>query len=148
MYQPRKYPSKILLTGEYTVLLGYPAIAIPWPGRYAQWKDQGSEVDNTLINFYHFINDSPRLKEYLSLNELNQYLSSGGHLESTIPFGYGLGSSGSFCAAVLDRFGIADVAVVEADSVKKHREIVFNLLKEMENFFHEQSSDLEPMVSY
>lgn len=148
MHQSHEYPSKILLSGEYTVLLGYPAIAIPWLGRYAQWKDKGSEIDQTLLNFYHFINDHPRLKDNVLLDELNQYIKSGGHLESSIPFGYGLGSSGSFCAAVLDRFGIADVAVVEADSVKKQREIVFNLLKEMENFFHGQSSGLDPMVSY
>ena len=43
MYQPRNYPSKILLTGEYTVLLGHPAIAIPWNGRYAEWNATGGQ---------------------------------------------------------------------------------------------------------
>ena len=139
MQQPRKYPSKILLTGEYTVLLGYPAIAIPWIRRYAEWKENGSAVDDTLLKFYHFIKKHSELNDHFLLDDFFNFIQSGGYLESHIPFGYGLGSSGSFCAAVLDRFSIVD---------KKDVGLVHTLLKRMEDFFHGQSSGLDPMISY
>ena len=143
MHQPRKYPSKLLLTGEYTVLLGYPAIAIPWPGHYAAWKDEGALPDATLQKFHQFISNHPELKNHFLLDEFYSYIQNGGYLESNIPFGYGLGSSGSFCAAIFDRFGIADTKADCADE-----ETVFAILKKMEHFFHGQSSGLDPMVSY
>lgn len=139
MYSKRHYPSKILLTGEYTVLLGYPAIAIPWQGRYAKWNDIGSEVDSTLLRFYQFIKGNVELKNHFLLNEFYAYIQNNGRLESSIPFGYGLGSSGSLCAAVLDRFTKIN---------KKESELVYTLLKKMEDFFHGQSSGLDPMVSF
>lgn len=162
MYLNRKYPSKILLTGEYTVLLGYPALAIPWFERYAQWDDDGIAIDDVLQNFYNFIKDHPFLKDKFLMKEWWAYIERGGYFKSNIPFGYGLGSSGSFCAGVLDRFGIeyANSDGISSnimdentegisDIIKKHDvEIIYPLLKAMECFFHGQSSGLDPMISF
>lgn len=139
MYSKRIYPSKILLTGEYSVLLGSPALAIPWTGRYAEWIDSGTQVNRPLLDFFHYIQNHPTLKTCFLLDSFDAYIKQGAYLKSTIPYGYGLGSSGSFCAAIFHRFS----NVEDQDT-----HLVHHLLKLMESHFHGESSGLDPMVCY
>ena len=66
-------------------------------------------------------------------------VSSGLSFESSIPVGYGMGSSGALTAAVYDRYARDPVK-----SVDDLREV----LSAMEAFFHGKSSGIDPLVSY
>ncbi len=133
------YPSKILLTGEYTVLLGFPAMAIPYNRRYASWVESADETDTAIKQFYDFCLGHPELKNEFHFKDWKTFSDQGGMLQSTIPYGYGLGSSGSFCAAILDRFG-----KIKTDDIY----LVHHVLKTMESCFHGKSSGLDPLVIY
>lgn len=139
MTKHRIYPSKILLAGEYTVLTGHPGLAIPNIERFANWHNKQMIEDPVLSSFYKFLLNAPLCNTLIQLDEFKHYISHGGYLETNIPFGYGLGSSGALCAAVLDRFSTID---------KSNTKNVHQILKEMEHFFHGQSSGLDPMISY
>ncbi len=58
---------------------------------------------------------------------------------STIPIGYGLGSSGAYVAALYDRY-LSKNDLSRPDVQKK--------LADMESYFHGSSSGMDPMVSY
>lgn len=133
------YPSKILIAGEYTVLSGYSGLAIPHMEKFAQWKmDLNSE--NKIFNKLHqFISESTLLSSYINMEAFTNEISNGLYLDSSIPYGYGLGSSGTLCAAILDRFG---------KHLPLQTEALFALLKELEHFFHGQSSGVDPAVAY
>lgn len=132
------YPSKILLFGEYTILLNGEGLAIPMPLYYMSWKtSQGS--DARLLQFAEFLRTQSFVKSSLEIDSFFEKITEGEYLESNIPEGYGMGSSGAVCAAVYDRFG-RDKEI----SVKELRTV----FQEMESFFHGQSSGLDPLISY
>lgn len=133
------YPSKILLVGEYTILSGNAGLAIPYTKKYAHWKNESSSEHEILKDLILYISENPNLSKYINLTEFRIEIDNGLYLESTIPYGYGLGSSGTLCAAILDRYGInLPLQVPE----------IFSLLKELEHFFHGQSSGVDPAVAY
>jgi mevalonate kinase len=135
----RLFPSKILLAGEYTVLSGHTALAIPWVQKYAKWEIREGTANQTLREFGEFIASHESLKSQFNHNAYFDFLHRGGFLYSTIPYGYGLGSSGSLCAALLDRFINVD---------HKTKADIHGILIHLESFFHGRSSGLDPMVSY
>jgi mevalonate kinase len=61
------------------------------------------------------------------------------HVASTIPVGYGLGSSGAICAALYRRYQTAEILNLEQLQA---------VLAALECFFHGRSSGLDPLVSY
>ena len=67
--------------------------------------------------------------------------------DSSIPQGYGVGSSGALVAAVYDKYAFGKITVLENLTKEKllHLKAVFSL---MESFFHGKSSGLDPLNSY
>ena len=78
---------------------------------------------------------------------MNNDLSNGMYFDSTIPQGYGVGSSGALVAAFYDRYAINKFTVLENLTRDKilHLKNIFSL---MESFFHGKSSGLDPLNSY
>ena len=125
----RSYPGKILLFGEYTILKGSKALAIPYDeysGNFIEGNDP--RIEKYLLWLAE--QDLPLDKKKL------RSMASGLAFESDIPIGYGLGSSGAIVAASYDIFK-------EKDDLPQHE-----VLAQMEGFFHQKSSGLDPMVSY
>ncbi len=139
MVRDRKYPSKILLTGEYLVLRGGLGFAIPWPRYTAEWTQSPQHEYPLAETFVDFICNQAELARELDINRLKKDLSEGWYLSTNIPFGYGLGSSGTVCAALLDHYQFSPQRTLEATHA---------LLKSIESYFHGSSSGLDPMVSY
>ncbi|TVR78345.1 MAG: hypothetical protein EA409_10470 [Saprospirales bacterium] len=141
----RNYPAKLLLFGEYSVLVDQTALAVPYGKYHARWEKTIRESSNTqkeiLDNFIDYLKLVIKGNEkfFLDLDQMERWFKSGLRLDSNIPTGCGLGSSGAFCAAVMDAFGI-----VKNDDLHalQHQ---FAL---MESFFHGKSSGLDPLVSY
>jgi mevalonate kinase len=74
-------------------------------------------------------------------------IAKGMFFDSSIPQGYGVGSSGALVAAVYDKYAFDKITVLENLTKEKllHLKAVFSL---MESFFHGKSSGLDPLNSY
>lgn len=134
------YPSKILLFGEYTILLGSHALAIPYSRFSGEW-DFASESSTSNSELKKFLGYLKSLQECpLNLNLLEEELAKGLYFKSSIPQASGLGSSGALVAAIFKRYSI-----VEGELSIKELKRNFVLL---ESFFHGSSSGIDPLVSY
>ena len=67
--------------------------------------------------------------------------------DSSIPQGYGVGSSGALVAALYDRYALNKITVLE-NLTKPKILILKNIFSKMESFFHGKSSGLDPLNSY
>ncbi len=138
----RRYPSKVMLFGEYTVIQGAPVLAIPYPAFSARWEQRGpSSPQQPLIDFLRFLQQRADYADQpaLELDRLAEDLSQGLVFDSNIPIGYGLGSSGALVAAVYDRYGPREAAALT---------LLREQLGAMEHFFHGNSSGTDPLVCY
>ncbi|MEP7195162.1 MAG: hypothetical protein ABI851_01495 [Saprospiraceae bacterium] len=134
----KKYPSKILLIGEYAVLYGGQALSIPNWDYFGSWKF-GENTFPSLMSLLEFLNSNSKLKSVLNLEAFRQDIEKSIHFNSNISFGYGLGSSGVLTAAIYDRY-----CTEVGDDLMSIR----NQLADIESFFHGSSSGLDPLVSY
>lgn len=135
----KNYPSKVILIGEYTLLNGSRALALPFDGYLGKWCLDQTTSDAAQISresLQSFFDSSSDL--YIDRRRLQQDLNEGLWFDSNIPHGYGLGSSGALIAAIFDRYGLKKRSTLENRSV----------LAKLEDFFHGASSGLDPMVSY
>jgi mevalonate kinase len=136
----KPYHSKLLLFGEYTVIKGSRALAVPYPHFSGRWNrsDHPSHAEEWKL-MIAFFESKPLLKKALNLTLLKDAVTEGLFFDSNIPVGYGVGSSGALCAAILDCF-----ANERPNELNQSR----HLLGEMEGFFHGKSSGLDPLVSF
>lgn len=139
----RTYNSKILLIGEYTVLLGSKALAIPFPKYNANWKyDKQSDKRQQLVgikNHLLSLHFSGQLLNF-DFDDLEYQMSRGLYLESNIPIGYGLGSSGSVAAALYNQFQ-REVKQLSIEELKTQLSLI-------EAYYHGTSSGIDPLVAY
>ncbi|MGQ1911128.1 mevalonate kinase family protein [Marinifilum sp. RC60d5] len=158
----RKHPNifyaKILLFGEYSVLLNSMGLSIP----YTHFKGELSFIgedkytdrnfakrsNSELLKFLKYLKSNA--KEYDSLLDLSTFendINNKLYFESSIPESYGLGSSGALCASVYKKYGIKPIG----NSKKlNNREIIQlkSILAKLESGFHGKSSGLDPLNSY
>ena len=105
----RAYPAKLLLFGEYTIIVGGQALATPLPlfqGRWAKAQAHESPVDlqQKLPAFLDYLRQREWARSF-RLDAFARDLEQAYYFASTIPLGYGAGSSGALCAAVTTATG-------------------------------------------
>lgn len=136
----RKFPAKIMLFGEYSVLLNGRALVLPYHQLFGTWMDSNKSpgYDQILIDSGFNVG----IESLKCLNTVDFFTdkNKGVHFNSSIPIGAGLGSSGAFCAAVFDKYGL------EKESLSPSQ--LHHKLLELENIFHGTSSGVDPLVSY
>lgn len=141
---PKEYPSfpsKILLFGEYLVLKGSNAISLPYSA--FKLKRVIVESDNSQKKLLWDLFTYFKTNNILSEEGLNQFahdIEAGLGYESSIPIGYGLGSSGALSADLYYHY--FDKQVNEDLNELKVQ------LIQIENFFHKESSGIDPLTSY
>ena len=102
------FSAKVMLFGEYSILLGSPALSVPFDYFSAGLripsdnKDRDflkqQESNRILREFYdRSLSKSGLFSDILDLEHLRDELDSGLYLDSTIPEKYGVGSSGAIC---------------------------------------------------
>ena len=69
------------------------------------------------------------------------------YFDSSIPQGYGVGSSGALVAAIYDEYASDKITVLENLTRDKLLQLK-TIFSEMESFFHGKSSGLDPLNSY
>jgi mevalonate kinase len=148
--------SKILLFGEYGIIKDSRGLSIPYnffKGALKQDSDlKGKSLDSNsaLRDFTRYLEElqveSPELVSF-DLDALKADLEEGMFFDSSIPQGYGVGSSGALVAAIYDRYAYDKITVLEnltRDKLLKLKAI----FARMESFFHGKSSGLDPLNSY
>jgi mevalonate kinase len=137
----RNYPAKLLLFGEHILLQGAAALAVPAPKFVGHWSD---------VSAHSKQDDHPSLMPFAQSQQLKALddldlplflaeLGNGLFFDSSIPIGYGLGSSGALCAAVYHRYCREKTS--DASELKR-------LFAQMEGFFHGSSSGVDALTSY
>ena len=135
MFVVRTFPAKLLLFGEYTVLNGSQALAIPNPLWHGEWKKSNSNPTEESLNFIEWLYRNEIIGQK-SKDEILHDFKAGWHFESTIPYGHGVGSSGAYVAAMYDRY------------VREYNANAAQVMAEMEGYFHGTSSGMDPLVSF
>lgn len=145
--------AKILLFGEYGIIKDSKGLAIPYnsfQGSLIISDDQSvrsHESNEKLRAFYQYLQDLNDSDVSLRLDEMKRDIERNMHFDSSIPQGYGVGSSGALVAAVYDKYANDKITVLEnltRDKLLKLKSI----FSKMESFFHGKSSGLDPLNSY
>ena len=145
--------SKILLFGEYGIIKNSKGLSIPYNSFKGGLKigDINSKIvdqsNKNLQLFRDFLSDIDSSIVAFDLKKMNNDLSNGMYFDSTIPQGYGVGSSGALVAAFYDRYAINKFTVLENLTRDKILHLK-NIFSSMESFFHGKSSGLDPLNSY
>jgi len=144
------YSSKILLFGEYSIILNSFGFAIPYPLYNGRLKLNAANNDkDSNKNILEFI-------EYLKINgknlsldwlKINKDIANGLFFKSNIPQGYGLGSSGALVAAFYNRYAKKKISLNEKLTKNKLQKLK-NIFSKMESHFHGESSGIDPLNCY
>lgn len=143
----RRFFGKLLLFGEYTVVLGAQALVLPYEAVSGSWAfiDQMSDkakAENSnlaLKNYLQWLKQTPESKN-VDIERFANELDAGLAFDSNIPNGYGVGSSGALVAALFDRYRRIDVPRALSD--------LRSILGKLENYFHGNSSGLDPLACF
>lgn len=145
--------SKILLFGEYGIIKNSKGLSIPY-NFFKGGLKTGSLNDKNQIQSNHNL---LKFRDYLlnidhkivtfDFDKLDSDLRNGMYFDSSIPQGYGVGSSGALVAAFYDRYAFNKITVLE-NLTKPKILILKKIFSLMESFFHGKSSGLDPLNSY
>ncbi len=148
--------SKILLFGEYGIIRDSKGLSIPYNfynGALKKDENPSDEAIKSNGNLKRFVvyletlqNEQPDLVTF-DLVTLKNDIETGMYFDSSIPQGYGVGSSGALVAAIYDKYAQNKITVLENLTREKLLQLK-NIFSQMESFFHGKSSGLDPLNSY
>ncbi|NVJ89904.1 MAG: mevalonate kinase [Flavobacteriaceae bacterium] len=145
--------AKILLFGEYGIIKDSKGLAIPYNSYRGALKTSDNlegvakKSNESLQKFYTYLASLNSELVAFDLNEFKADLAKGMFFDSSIPQGYGVGSSGALVASIYDKYALDKITVLEnltRDKLLKLKAI----FSQMESFFHGKSSGLDPLNSY
>jgi len=146
----KSYKAKILLFGEYTIINGSHALAMPISQYSGHWADFNNEQSISLlpdltafVDYLDNLDKTRNLDSDLDIQSFKYQIGKGLYFKSDIPFGYGAGSSGALCAAVFERFSKTTISISSNEDLPDLRK----KLAQLEGFFHGSSSGIDPLVS-
>ncbi len=145
--------AKILLFGEYGIIKDSKGLAIPYNSYQGALKvsenlsDLAKESNNNLLKFHQYLSELNTDIVHFNLDAFKSDIDKGMCFDSSIPQGYGVGSSGALVAAIYDKYVDDKITVLENLTRVKLLKLkeIFSL---MESFFHGKSSGLDPLNSY
>ena len=143
--------AKILLFGEYGIIKDSKGLSIPYNFyRGALKLNASSEFEDSheKLKFFcaHLKTISTEIVRF-DWERLASDLAQKMYFDSSIPQGYGVGSSGALVAAIYDQYSLDKITVLEnltKDKLVKLKAV----FAAMESFFHGKSSGLDPLNSY
>lgn len=148
--------SKILLFGEYGIIEDSKGLSIPYnfyKGALKTSDNSSAEAlksNESLLKFSQYLNqlqtENPDLVTF-NIEALQNDIASGMYFDSSIPQGYGVGSSGALVAAIYDKYANHKITVLENLTRDKLLQLK-GIFAQMESFFHGKSSGLDPLNSY
>ena len=148
--------SKILLFGEYGIIKDSKGLSIPYnfyKGALKIDKHHTVATHKSNENLKRFVNYLEEIQEKnpalvkFDFEALKSDVSNGLYFDSSIPQGYGVGSSGALVAAIYDKYAHDKITILE-NLTREKLLILKAIFAEMESFFHGKSSGLDPLNSY
>ncbi|MBL85893.1 MAG: mevalonate kinase [Winogradskyella sp.] len=145
--------SKILLFGEYGIIKDSKGLSIPYNFYNGALKvdenpsEEAIKSNESLKRFASYLANLDKDLVSFDIEKLKEDVDSGMYFDSSIPQGYGVGSSGALVAAIYDKYATEKITVLENLTREKllRLKVIFS---EMESFFHGKSSGLDPLNSY
>jgi len=145
--------SKILLFGEYGIIKDSKGLSIPYNFYNGALKmDENPSAEALASNrglsvFVEHLKEIDTELVVFDLEKLENDVKTGMYFDSSIPQGYGVGSSGALVAAIYDKYADNKITVLENLTREKLLKLKA-IFSEMEAFFHGKSSGLDPLNSY
>lgn len=148
--------SKILLFGEYGIIKDSKGLSIPYnfyngalkvdENPSAEALKSNESLRKYVVYLEQLQNEQPELVHF-NLELLKSDIERGMYFDSSIPQGYGVGSSGALVAAIYDKYADNKITVLENLTREKLLQLK-TIFSQMESFFHGKSSGLDPLNSY
>ena len=146
--------SKILLFGEYGIIKDSKGLSIPYNFFKGALKtssnpsEEAKESNKSLRKFAGHLEgiQSESIVQF-DIDTLKKDVEAGMYFDSSIPQGYGIGSSGALVAAVYHKYALDKITVLENLTREKLLKLK-TIFGKMESFFHGKSSGLDPLNSY
>lgn len=148
--------SKILLFGEYGIIKDSKGLSIPYNFYNGALKvdenptEEAQKSNASLSRFADYLTqlqqEQPKLVTF-NIEALKADVARGMYFDSSIPQGYGVGSSGALVAAIYDKYANDKITVLENLTREKLLQLK-TIFGQMESFFHGKSSGLDPLNSY
>ncbi len=154
------YYSKVMLFGEYSIILGSMGLTIPYSHFNGELRfinktsytdldfaKNSNEQIKALNNYIINLKSKDQLLHDIDSQRLSKDLEKGLYFESSIPEGYGLGSSGALVAALYNEYTLdridsrAGIKMSEMLELKK-------TFAQIESFYHGTSSGIDPLICY
>jgi len=148
--------SKILLFGEYGIIQDSKGLSIPYNFYNGALKTdanpslEAKKSNESLVKFAFYLQQLQKNQSSLAsfnLEALQKDVNAGMYFDSSIPQGYGVGSSGALVAAIYDKYAYDKITVLENLTREKLLQLK-SIFAQMESFFHGKSSGLDPLNSY
>ncbi len=148
--------SKILLFGEYGIIKDSKGLSIPYNFFKGALKTDKNLSENSkksnegLKTFKNYLASVQQEEPNLVIFDMDAFtkdIDSGMYFDSSIPQGYGVGSSGALVAAIYDKYANGKITVLENLTREKLLRLKA-IFGKMESFFHGKSSGLDPLNSY
>lgn len=150
------YYAKILLFGEYGIIEDSMGLSIPFNKFNGALKQDGRKDDFTtssnqdILEFANYLKDLSEkgaLNCQLDLDRLYADIHKGLYFDSSIPQGFGVGSSGALVASIYDAYAL-DKVEIKANQTGDEILQLKNIFSQLESFFHGKSSGLDPLICY
>jgi mevalonate kinase len=147
---------KVLLFGEYGIIQDSMGLSIPYDSYQGSLifhsdDEKMAKWSNNELQKFHFyleeLDNKGELPCQLDLDRLKLDIDQGMLFDSSIPKGYGVGSSGALVASVYNSYsidGIASTGNISNEEILSLK----NIFGEMESYFHGKSSGLDPLICY
>ncbi len=111
--------SKILLFGEYGIIKDSKGLSIPYNffkgalKKEENLSETAKKSNESLKKYFLYLTDlqgqEPKLLSF-DLEALKADVDAGMYFDSSIPQGYGIGSSGALVAAIYDKYSIVQIS--------------------------------------
>lgn len=154
MLKDALYTGKILLFGEYGIIQDSMGLSIPYHPYKGSLKfdsDDAAQAEYSngeLRKFMRFLAaDDNGVDARFDVDRLAADLDGGMYFDSSIPEGFGVGSSGAIVAALYDNYALDAIPAssdIDSTSLKRLKAI----FGQMESYFHGKSSGLDPLICY
>lgn len=145
--------AKILLFGEYGIIEDSQGLTLPFSSykgslKYSTLISEVEKASNVSLQKYAVYLQNVVLPHGFEINAsaFAHDVSQGLIFESSIPQGYGVGSSGALVAAIFEKYSLINYPseLISKDQLKQLK-VVFGL---MESYFHGKSSGIDPLICY
>ena len=159
----KEFTGKILLFGEYTIIIGSKALVLPFrkfsgrlempekeeepvgPGKLPGQTHALRSNDDLLglLQYLEKLQAAGNLPDDFDIGRFMEQVIGGLFFHSSIPEAFGAGSSGALVAAIYDEFGPGSSRIGSQDFTRLRR-----ILGQIESYYHGTSSGIDPLCCY